>query len=61
MAFPVKICNANLPKRLNLLRSKGDFAGKSGRIAENLIQTCVQGGLPRRKGAHAAEPGQPGP
>ncbi len=55
MAFTVKFSNTNLPKRPNLLRSKGDFAGKSGRIAPNSIQTCVQGGLPRRKGAHAAE------
>jgi hypothetical protein len=57
MAFQVKIFNANLPKRLNLLRSKGDLAGKSGRITPNSLQTCVQDGLPRRKGAHAAEPG----
>jgi hypothetical protein len=28
MAFPVNLSNANLPKRLNLLRSKARFAGK---------------------------------
>ena len=42
MAFPVKLCNVNLPKRLNLLRSKGDLAGKSGRITPNSIQTDVE-------------------
>ena len=57
MVFPVCFSNTNLPKRLNLLRSKGDFVGKSGRSTTNSIQTCVQGGLPRRRGAHTAEPG----
>ncbi len=39
MAFPVNLSNANLPKRLNLLCSKGDFVGKSGRIALNSRHT----------------------
>lgn len=39
MAFPVNFSNTNLPKRLNLLRSKGGFDGKSGRITPNSIQT----------------------
>ena len=42
MAFTVNLSNANLPKRLNLLRSKGDFAGKSGRITPNSIQNDVE-------------------
>lgn len=42
MAFPVNFSNTNLPKRLNLLRSKGGFVGKSGRITPNSIQTDVE-------------------
>jgi hypothetical protein len=42
MAFPVNFSNTNLPKRLNLLRSKGEFAGKSGRITPNSTQNDVE-------------------
>ncbi len=41
MAFPVNFSNTNLPQSLNLLRSKGKFAGKSGRITPNSNQTCA--------------------
>ncbi len=42
MAFSVNLSNANLLKRVNLLRSKDDLAGKSGQIGSNSIQTDVE-------------------
>ena len=39
MPFLVNLSNTNLPNRLDLLRSKGDLSGKSGRITPNSHKT----------------------
>ena len=40
MAFSVNFGNSDLPKSVDLLRSKDGPAGKFGRIAYDLLHTC---------------------
>jgi hypothetical protein len=54
MAFSVNFGKPNLLKSVNLLRSKGDFSGKSGRIASPGSEPNLHG-CSRTLGATVAE------